>query len=62
MIDIKTPQWCDLKCEYASFPDEKAVDGSGSCRTFSALYCSILERYVQKNAPCTVKKTNLGSK
>lgn len=45
-------RWCDLKCEYAKFPDDKAVDGSGSCRTFLALYCDKLNALVQKNVPC----------
>lgn len=46
-------RWCDLNCPHASWPEEGAVDGSGTCRTFLALYCSRLRRYVSKNAPCT---------
>ena len=45
-------RWCDLSCPQASFPKDDAVDGSGSCRTFAALYCARLERLVAKNAPC----------
>ncbi|MCX5888803.1 MAG: hypothetical protein NTY36_05050 [Deltaproteobacteria bacterium] len=45
-------KWCDLSCEYASFPKAQAVDGAGSCRTFAALYCARLERLVHKNGPC----------
>jgi hypothetical protein len=45
-------QWCDLSCEHASFPKTAAVDGSGSCRTFAALYCAKLQRLVHKNGPC----------
>jgi len=45
-------KWCDLSCEYASFPQAAAVDGAGSCRTFAALYCAKLSRLVHKNAPC----------
>ena len=45
-------KWCDLSCEHASFPQEAAVDGAGSCRTFAALYCARLERLVHKNSPC----------
>lgn len=45
-------KWCDLTCEYASFPKEQAVDGAGSCRTFAALYCARLARLVHKNGPC----------
>lgn len=48
-------KFCDLKCEYASFPKETGVDGSQSCRTFAALWCHFLERYVTKNAPCTAQ-------
>ena len=45
-------KWCDLKCEYASFPDQEGIDGSGSCRTFAALWCKKLNRLVPKNGPC----------
>jgi len=47
-------KFCDLKCEYAEFPRSKAIDGSGSCRTFMALWCVQLEKHVAKNAPCEV--------
>ena len=45
-------RWCDLSCPEAEFPRQEAVDGAGSCRTFSALYCRRLKRLVPKNAPC----------
>jgi hypothetical protein len=45
-------KWCDLSCEYASFPKVGAVDGAGSCHTFQALHCARLDRLVHKNAPC----------
>ena len=45
-------RFCDLRCAHASFPKEDAVDGSGSCRTFSALHCAKLDRLVAKNGPC----------
>jgi hypothetical protein len=45
-------KWCDLSCEYASFPRTEAVDGSGSCRTFAALYCARLQKLVHKHGPC----------
>ena len=45
-------KYCDLSCEYASFPKVQAVDGAGSCRTFAALYGSRLERLVHKNGLC----------
>lgn len=44
-------KYCDLSCEYAEFPDQLA-DGSNSCMTFSALYCKLLGRLVDKNGPC----------
>jgi len=45
-------RWCDLSCPEASWPRDEAVDGSGSCRTFVALWCARLGRLVTKNAPC----------
>ena len=48
-------KFCDLRCQHASFPKENNVDGAGSCRTFAALWCDILQEYVTKNAPCAVK-------
>lgn len=45
-------KWCDLSCEYASFPKVQALDGAGSCRTFAALYCARLERLVHKHGLC----------
>ncbi len=47
-------KFCDIRCEHASFPKETDIDGAQSCRTFSALWCKILEDYVTKNAPCAV--------
>jgi hypothetical protein len=47
--------FCDLKCLYASFPKEEAVDGGRSCRTFAALYCGKKKTYVHKNMPCREK-------
>ena len=48
-------KFCDMRCEFAEFPKEKAIDGSGTCRTFMALYCTQLNKYVTKNAPCEVE-------
>jgi hypothetical protein len=45
-------RFCDLNCPEAEFPDTDNVDGSGSCRTFAALYCRRLGRLVHKNGPC----------
>ncbi|MBN2010509.1 hypothetical protein JW960_14275 [candidate division KSB1 bacterium] len=47
--------FCDLRCPHASFPKEDSIDGSGSCRTFAALWCDQLDEYVTKNAPCAIK-------
>lgn len=47
-------KFCDMRCEHAKFPKEEGVDGSGTCRTFLALWCNQLDKYVTKNAPCEV--------
>jgi hypothetical protein len=47
--------FCDLMCEYAEAPKETGIDGSGSCRTFVALYCSAKKSLVHKNMPCRQK-------
>ena len=49
-------KFCDLRCRHAAFPREEAVDGAGSCRTFSALYCGKKKAYVHKNMPCDEKE------
>ena len=48
--------FCDLQCVHASWPEDDAVDGSKSCRTFQALFCKEKKRLVHKNMPCEVKK------
>lgn len=48
-------KFCDLRCEYASFPRQEHLDGANSCRTFAALYCKALEQIVAKNAPCAMQ-------
>ena len=45
-------KFCDMRCEFAAFAKEDAIDGSKSCRTFMALWCNKLEKHVTKNAPC----------
>lgn len=55
-------RWCDLTCPEASFPGQEAVDGAGSCRTFSALHCRVLGRLVAKNAPCAAQAQPPGKK
>jgi hypothetical protein len=51
-------KWCDLTCEYASFPTVTAVDGAGSCRTFKALNCARLNRLVHQNGPCQCQEAD----
>jgi len=48
-------KWCDLSCEFADFPDNDAIDGANSCRTFIGLYCKKLKSIVPKNSPCSLK-------
>lgn len=43
--------FCDLTCKYAKFPD-KLCDGSMTCRTFVALYCTKKKTIVCKNLIC----------
>lgn len=47
--------FCDLMCKHAHMPEDTAVDGAGSCRTFVALYCDIKKTLVHKNMPCMKK-------
>ena len=42
--------WCDLDCQYASFPEKENLDGA--CHTFIALYCRKHNRLVQKSGLC----------
>jgi hypothetical protein len=46
------PKYCDLYCSFAAWPEENGLDGSGSCRTFLAVYCRKLKKVVHKNGPC----------
>ncbi len=54
------PRWCDMRCEFAEFPEKEGADGSGSCRTFQAIFCAKLKQIVSKNARCTVDKQGEG--
>jgi hypothetical protein len=47
--------FCDMKCEFARFPQNDDIDGSRSCQTYLAIWCSQLEQYTTKNAPCAVE-------
>jgi hypothetical protein len=51
-----TMEFCDLQCRYAQWPEDEAVDGSESCRTFQAVFCTKKARLVPKNAPCLEKE------
>jgi hypothetical protein len=53
---IEQFSFCDLMCAHARLPGETALDGSGSCRTFIALYCDLKRSVVPKNMPCRKKK------
>jgi hypothetical protein len=53
-VNTSKIKFCDLRCEMADFARDEAIDGSGSCRTFMALWCKQLNKYVTKNAPCEV--------
>jgi hypothetical protein len=48
--------FCDLTCKYAEMPNKTGIDGSGSCRTFVALYCSHKKILVHKNVPCSKRQ------
>lgn len=48
-------QFCDMRCKHADFAKEDKIDGSNSCRTFAAIWCSLLEQHVTKNAPCPAR-------
>jgi len=54
--------FCDLMCEYAQIPQKEGLDGSGSCRTFIAIYCNLKKTFVQKNMPCHQKSLRLSEK
>jgi len=47
-------KFCDMRCEFAHFPEVNDIDGSRSCHTYLAIWCSKLEGYVTKNSPCAV--------
>lgn len=48
-------KFCDMRCPQAQFPREEGIDGSRTCRTFLAIWCQQLQKYVTKNAPCEVE-------
>jgi len=48
-------KFCDLLCKYAKWPDD-LMDGSGTCRTFVAVFCVKKNMTVYKNAMCEEKE------
>jgi hypothetical protein len=55
-------EFCDFSCKFATWPKGESLDGSGSCRTFQAIYCKIKNRHVHKNMPCSEKEKKLQNK
>ncbi len=54
--------FCDLACGYAEMPKVTGIDGSGSCRTFVAIFCKRKKALVHKNHPCSKKIPKSGEK
>lgn len=54
VLSEKAARWCDMNCVFAGFAKKSALDGSGTCRTFQAIYCKKLKKHVTKNAPCEI--------
>jgi hypothetical protein len=54
--------FCDMNCRHAEWPENEALDGSASCRTFQAIYCRKKERTVYKNGPCMEKERRCAAK
>ncbi|MBZ0266130.1 hypothetical protein K8I28_15850 [bacterium] len=52
-VESAEHKWCTMECEHAAFPKDN-IDGSKSCRTFSALFCNELNEHVTKNTLCAV--------
>lgn len=57
----KLPEYCDLLCPHARFPEQDALDGARSCRTFVAVYCMLLQRPVAKNGRCAAAPVQRGA-
>ncbi|OPX34064.1 MAG: hypothetical protein B1H12_10740 [Desulfobacteraceae bacterium 4484_190.2] len=55
-------KFCDFSCKFAIWPKGESLDGSGSCRTFQAIYCKKKNRHVHKNMPCSEKEKMEGVK
>lgn len=46
------PHYCDFSCVHASF---SPVDVVGACRKEQAVFCRMLQRFNNKNAPCLAR-------
>lgn len=46
------PTFCDYTCKFAEFSDPNAT---GACRKELAVWCSLLEKYNNKNNKCIAK-------
>ncbi len=44
-------EFCDLRCAYAE-PAREDMDGSRSCMTFTAIYCTCKGTHVMKAQVC----------
>lgn len=55
-------KFCDMTCKHAAWPKDDSLDGSGSCRTFQAIFCKKKSLNVHKNAPCLEKETRTEEK
>ena len=54
MGDKTLPEYCDLTCQHAAVA-EIDPDTTSTYRPLDAIYCSILEKNVMKDARCHVK-------
>jgi hypothetical protein len=54
-VNTSKIKFCDMRCEHAKFPQDDDIDGSRSCQTYLAIWCSQLKEYTTKNAPCAVE-------
>jgi hypothetical protein len=55
-VVVSQMDFCDLRCKFARWPQSEGLDGSGSCRTFQAVFCEKKQCTVHKNAPCFEKE------
>ncbi|MGA9119047.1 MAG: hypothetical protein WB699_06740 [Bacteroidota bacterium] len=51
------PLFCDYTCPHAAFAPADAV---GACRKELAVYCSLLEKFNNKNTRCLARKLGDG--